>query len=157
VKRGLWIVLLGVAVALLASALYYRSATAPTHTMLEHAGGELEWLKTEFHLNDVQFQAVRQLHEEYAPKCEQMCARIADANAKADRLISAQTAVSPELAAALEECAAVHADCHRAMLGHIYAVAGQMPKDQAARYIEMMKVRVLDPGLMPVGSAGAAR
>jgi hypothetical protein len=160
VKRGLWILLLGVAVALVLPALYYRSATAPTHTMLEQNGGELEWLKKEFRLNDAQFQAVRRLHEEYAPKCEQMCARIAEANARADRLIGAQTAVTPELAAALQECATVHAECHRAMLGHIYSVAAEMPRDQAARYIQIMKGRVLEPGLGErslVHPAGAAR
>jgi hypothetical protein len=139
------LLVLGVAVAV--PALYYRSATAPTQKMLEQGGGELEWLRQEFHLTDAQFAAVRKLHEEYAPKCEQMCGRIADANARADRLIGAQRSVTPEVEAALQECATVHADCRRAMLGHIYAVANLMPADQGARYVEMMKARILEPGL----------
>lgn len=146
-KRGLWILLLAVVVAVAVPTLYYRTARAPTRTMLEEGGGELEWLRKEFHLTDAQFTVIRKLHQAYAPKCEVMCARIADANAKASRLISEQRGMTPAVEAALRECVGVQADCRRAMLEHIYAVAAEMPREQGARYLEMMKGRILEPGL----------
>src|SRR4051794_18130421 len=135
--------LLVAAVAVAVPALYYRSVNAPTQTLLQQGGGELEWVRREFHLRDAQFPAIRRLHEGYAPKCQQMCERIDEANARADRLISAQRRVTPEIEAALQECANVHADCRRAMLGHIYAVAAEMPREQGARYLAMMKRSIL--------------
>jgi hypothetical protein len=147
VKRGFWMALLALAVAALGSAIYYRTAIAPTAQMLEQRGGELEWLRREFQLSDTQFAAVRQVHEEYAPKCEQMCARIAEANAKADRLIRANRTVTPEIETALKEAATLNEECHRAMLGHVYAVAGHMAPEQASRYVERMRERILEPGV----------
>jgi hypothetical protein len=126
------------------STLYYRAAVAPAERMLQESGGELEWLRREFALTDAQFAAVSKAHHEYAPVCEQMCARIAEANARAERLIRANRTVTPEVSAALEEIATVREECRAAMLGHIYAVAAHMTPEQGGRYVEMMKGRVLE-------------
>ena len=145
------------AVVALGSALYYRAAVAPTEQMLHLPGGELAWLREEFVLNDAQFAAVAKEHETYAPICQEMCARIAEANAKADHLIRTSRAVTPEVRTALEETAAVREECRAAMLTHIYAVAAQMNSEQGSRYVEMMKARILEPGTSSTMAAATGR
>ena len=139
--------LLALVVTAAGSATYYHATTAPGEQMLQQRGGELEWLRDEFHLSPEQFAGIQKAHQEYAPACEQLCLRIARANANADRLIQSSKAVTPELAAALQEAAATEEEARRAMLDHIYAVAAQMPEAQASRYIRLMRHRVLEPAL----------
>ena len=146
-KRGLLVILLAGAGALGGYAIYFRCATAGAQAMLAQPGGEMEWLRREFHLTDAQFARIRDLHRGYAPKCGLMCAKIADANARLDTLIDASGAITPEIAAALQESAAVQEECRQALLGHVYAVAAEMPPADGARYRRMMKARLIQPGM----------
>lgn len=146
-KRGLLVILMALAAALGGYAIYFHRATAAAQAMLAQPGGEMEWLRREFHLTDAQFARIREMHRAYAPKCGLMCARIADANARLDALIDASGAVTPEVAAALQESAAVQEECRRALLGHVYAVAAEMPPADGARYRRMMKARLIQPGM----------
>ena len=146
-KRALLVILLAVAVAIGGYAIYFRCATSSAQAMLAQPGGEMEWLRREFHLTDAQFARIREMHRAYAPKCGLMCMKIADANAHLDTLIDASGAVTPEIAAALQESAAVQEECRRALLGHVYAVAAEMPPADGARYRRMMKARLIQPGM----------
>ncbi len=139
---------MAVALGVCGYGVYFRSATAPTAAMLKQPQGEMEWLRREFQLNDAQFESVRWRHQEYMPVCDAMCAKIMTANARLEELIQSQKALTPEIEAALQECVHVQGECRRAMLGHVYAVGAEMPPDQGARYIAMMKARVIQPGLM---------
>jgi septal ring factor EnvC (AmiA/AmiB activator) len=144
--KGLLILAIAVVVSIGGSIVYFRTATAPTSAMLDQPAGELEWLRREFQLSDEQFARVRAKHQEYAPKCERMCAQIADANKRLDELIKSNKAVTPEVEAALHHSAQVQEECRRAMLGHVYAVGGEMSPDHGARYLAMMKARLVQPG-----------
>ena len=147
VKKSLLILLLAVASAFGGYWTYFRCATAPARAMLTEQGGEMQWLRREYHLSDAQFSHIEQMHREYAPKCDLMCAKIAQANARLDQLISASHSVTPDVEAALKEAAAVQENCHQAMLGHIYAVSAAMSPEDGARYLQMMKGRIIQPGL----------
>lgn len=125
----------------------FRAATAPTTSMLTQPAGELEWLRREFHLTDAQFADVKKMHEEYALKCDAMCGKIAEANERLDQLISTNKSVTPEVQVALNHCMTVQQECRQALLGHIYAVSAEMPPEQGARYIAMMKTRIVEPGV----------
>ena len=142
-KRGLFIALAALVVTMAGSVGYYRAAVAPARDLLRQSGGELERLRQEFRLDEAQFAEVRRVHEEYAPRCEAMCARIAAATEKAATLIRGNTTVTWEVAAAMQERATVEEECRRAMLEHIYEIAGAMKPEQGRRYVEMMKGRVL--------------
>ena len=143
--KGLVILAIAVVVSLGGSLVYFRTATAPTNAMLERQGGELEWLRREFRLSEEQFARVRTRHQEYAPKCERMCAQIAEANQQLNTLIGKSNAVTPEVEAALHHTAQVQEECRRALLGHVYAVGGEMLPEQGARYLAMMKARLVQP------------
>jgi hypothetical protein len=122
-------------------------ATQPLRAMRAERDAELRWLQEEFQLSDAQFGRVKALHAAYAPRCNRLCQRIAEANARLEALISASREVTPELAAATEEAAATQADCRREMLAHVYEVGEVMSPASRARYVEMMKRCILQPGL----------
>lgn len=126
---------------------YFRCATAPTEAMLAKSNGEMEWLQREYHLSEAQFDRIQQLHREYAPKCDLMCARISKANAKFEELIARNKTYTPEVDAALKECLTVQGDCRQALLAHVYAVSAEMSPEDGARYLAMMKSRMVEPGL----------
>lgn len=126
---------------------YYHFATAPNSSMLENSNGEMEWLRKEFHLTDTQFERIQKLHREYAPKCDLMCDRIGKANARFDQITNASKSYTPEVEAAMKECLAVQGDCRQALLAHIYAVSAEMSPADGARYLGMMKARILEPSL----------
>ena len=145
--KAAWVLVVAIAAALAGYNSYYWTATNPAKTMLQQSRGEMQWLRREFNLTDAQFARIGRLHEEYTPKCVQMCLRIVEANANASRLIATNHAVTPEVEAALSECSRVHAECRRAMLDHVYGVAREMSPAQGARYIAMMRERIIEPSL----------
>lgn len=145
--KGLLVILLAAAVGLCGYGAGLRWGTAPTAAMLRQPQGPLEWLRREFRLTDAQFANVQRRHREYAPVCDAMCEKISVANARLERLVQDQKTVTPEIEAALAECARVQGECQRAMLGHVYAVGAEMAPEQGARYIAMMKARVVQPGV----------
>lgn len=127
--------------------IYYQCATAPARSMLTQSGGEMEWLRHEYHLSDAQFSRIRELHREYAPKCDLMCEKIARANDRLDQLIKASKTFTPEVDTAINECVTVQAECRRALLRHIYEVSAEMSAGDGARYLKMMTARIVEPGL----------
>lgn len=144
--KGLVVLLVAVVVAIAGYVIYFGSATRPAKAMLREPAGELEWLRQEFRLNDAQFERILKLHHDYSPVCAAMCAKIARSNERLDALISASSTATPEMRAALHECAVVQEECRQAMLGHVYAVCAEMPPEQGARYLKMMKARLIQPG-----------
>jgi hypothetical protein len=157
-KKALLLICLAVAIAVGGYRAYFYCATMPTRCLLAQPGGELEWLRCEYHLTDAQFARVKQVHGEYAERCDVMCARIAKANAHLNELIEANSKLTPEVQAAFDECMAVQGDCRRALLAHIYAVSAEMSAEDGARYVEMMKSRVIEPGTDDrVAISGAAK
>jgi hypothetical protein len=55
--------------------------------------------------------------------------------------------VTPEIQQAIGEMARVQQDCRQSMLAHVYEVSAQMTPGSAARYLQMMKQRIIQPGL----------
>jgi hypothetical protein len=146
-RKGLLIIALAIAVAAGGYFTYYHCATAPTQAMLSGPEGEMEWLRREYHLADTQFARIQQLHREYAPKCDLMCEKIGKANARLDQLILANKTYTPEVEAAMKEGLTVQGECRQALLMHVYAVSAEMPLADGARYLEMMKSRIVEPAV----------
>ena len=146
-RRGLLILLIALVSAIAGYAIYYGSATAKAKAMLREPAGEMEWLRREFRLSDEEFARIEKMHREYAPTCAAMCEKIARSNERLDALISASKTPTPEVRAALHESTVVQEECRQAMLGHVYAVCGEMSPEQGARYLKMMKARLIQPGL----------
>lgn len=144
-KRGLIILLVGLALAAATYFLCFRMATQPMRQVAS-VENELAWLAMEFRLTPEQTKRVEALHSDYQPRCMAMCRKIAENNAQLDRLIAAKREFTPEMDRLLRESAEIQIECRRDMLAHIYAVAAVMPPEQGERYIGLLKMQVLQPG-----------
>jgi hypothetical protein len=121
--------------------------TADLRSVSSDRDADLVWLRREFDLTDVQFQRIRGLHTAYAAKCDLMCQRIMNANAALDAAISRNKEVTAEVQQAMGEVARVQQDCRQSMLAHAYEVSAQMEPSAGVRYLQMMKQRIIQPGL----------
>jgi hypothetical protein len=121
--------------------------TRDLRSVSSNRDAELVWLRREFHLTDAQFQRIQALQTAYAGKCDLMCQQIMNANAALDAAISRNRRVTPEIQQAMGEVARVQQECHQSMLAHIYAVSEQMNPNSAEQYLQIMKQRIIQPGL----------
>ena len=102
---------------------------------------DLNWLRTEFHLNDTEMARVQRLHESYMPQCAKMCALIAAKKAEIRATLGDGTNVTADVQRKLTELGEVRAQCQGQMLRHFIAVSQAMPPDQGRRYLaEMEKI-----------------
>ncbi len=108
----------------------------------------VDWLKSEFSLNEHQAAQITALQSEYAKACEEMCARIKETDARAAELIRSQKIVTSEIREALSESDRLRTECRLKMLEHCYEVATAMPEEKRDKYIEMILPMILDPGRM---------
>lgn len=146
-KKGALALLVAVLGSAFAYCLYFYCATQPVQAMMNKPSGEMEWLRHEFALTNVQFTKIKALHESYRPKCALMCQRITEANVQVDSLIEKNQTVTPEIEKALKSASAVQEECRQAMLAHIYAVSAEMNPESGRHYLEMMGPRLVQVGL----------
>ncbi len=142
-KRGLSILCLGIAAALLAWSTLYLCATAPSRAALRASAPELLWLKQEFNLDDADFKRVSDLHAGYLPQCREMCGRIAVKNAELRADLAQTNKVTPDMEKKLAEIALLRAQCQKNMLDHFYAVSRAMPAAEGRRYLDWIQAQTL--------------
>jgi hypothetical protein len=147
-KRLAAILLLGLIAACVSFGVCYRLALAPTVEIASKSDAELEWLRSEFHLDATQFAAIQKLHHDHAPRCEQMYRRIRSVYERADHLMEASHQVTPELDQALKECSHLDDECRRESLRHAFAVAAHMSPKEGDRYLRLMRARIMEPGVV---------
>lgn len=152
-KRSWLIIFGGLALAVCAYLCIYFRNTAAQRSVEHSARPELAWLQMEFHLTDAQLSRVMELHNAYAPKCDEMCRTIDAKNAEIQRLLAATNVITPEIKQALAQAAEIRAECETAMLDHFYKVAQTMPPEQGKRYLDWVQSQTLKPSkMMPGGS-----
>ena len=145
-KRGFVILSLGVIVAAAAYACTVFICTAPSRSIERSAQPELAWLKDEFKLSDAEFKRIAELHAAYLPKCGELCTKIAEQNARLEKLLSNATNSTPEIEAAFAEQARLQADCRTQMLRHFFEVSHTMPPEQGRRYMAWIEEKVFASG-----------
>jgi hypothetical protein len=144
-KRALVILLAALVLGALACFLSFCIATSPVRKMAS-VDNELAWLAAEFQLSPEQTKRIAAMHAEYEPVCTEMCRRIAENNARLDRLIAENRGITTDMEGLLRESAEIQIECRKEMLKHIYAVAAVMSPEQRARYVGLLKMQVLQPG-----------
>lgn len=155
-KRPWLIILGGLILAGVAYACVYLNATAVQRAVAKSPRPELAWLQQEFQLTDAQLARVMELHNAYAPKCDEMCRDIDAKNAQLQKLLASTNVVTPEIKQAIAEAAAIRAECQTAMLDHFYKVAQTMPREQSRRYLEWVQQEIVKPSKMMPGSTQSA-
>jgi hypothetical protein len=154
-KRGLIIFILAVAAS--SAAFFITRNQCQCGTRLDatsHDGEtmlpELEWLHQELKLDDIQFEKVKAQHLAYKPTCEALCMKVMAARKKLGQLAAQGNLSSPEFGAALQEQAAVHVECQKALLRHLQQTAGLMTEAQARQYLDAMLPQVIGVAAEPV-------
>jgi hypothetical protein len=128
--RNLFITI-GVALAACAVAcgVFYAVSDDRALRAAAREGDAMVWLRVEFHLDDVQFAAIKRLHEDYSVECGGHCAAIMAAR---------------ERKAPAAEVAALEKFCVDSMGGHFRKVAALMPPGQGERYLALVLPRIAD-------------
>lgn len=153
-----FLILLGLVVAVGTVSYYvcfHRAMASVVVVTPDGTDAELAFLKREFALTPAQYDKVLALHHAYSPVCADHCTRYMTAHRRlADRLKS-QTAWSPEASALIAEQARVQGECHASMLKYAYDVAACMSPEQGRRYLEMIKMQLIEGD--PAGMFAASR
>jgi hypothetical protein len=140
-RKGLFILLLGLAVAAAAYGCVYLVCTSSARGLEKSNQPELAWLKQEFKLSDSEFQRISGLHAAYLPQCAEMCRQVEAQNQRLEALLAATNQMTPEIESAIAESARLRGQCQRNMLKHFYDVSRTMPPEQGRRYLAWARER----------------
>jgi hypothetical protein len=138
-KRAVVILLLGALLGLATAAATYWSMTARQRAWFQQDQPELAWLCDEFRIAPPDFERISALHRAYLPRCAELCARIADCEARIRTLLDGSDRLTPEIEALLQEAAATRVECQKNMLEHFFQVSRAMPPEQGRRYLSWVK------------------
>jgi hypothetical protein len=142
-KKGVFILLLGLALAAAAYGCVYLLGTSSARNLEQSSRPELSWLKQEFNLSDSDFEKVCALHQAYLPQCADMCRQIEAQNQRVRTLLAATNQMTAEIESAIAESARLRGQCQRNMLQHFYEVSRTMPPEEGRRYLEWVQERTL--------------
>ena len=142
-KRPLFILVAGLALAVAAYSGVYYAGTARSCCTNPGNSPELAWLKDEFHLSDAEFKHVTEMHEQYLIGCAERCRRIDEKNRAIAQLLTAANGMTPEIERALAESALLRAECQKIMLQHFYDVSRTMPPEQGKRYLAWVQSKTV--------------
>ena len=144
-KKGVLLLLLGLAVAAAAYGCVYFVCTSSARRLEQSSKPELAWLKEEFNLSDSEFQRISELHAAYLPQCAEMCRQVEAQNQRVRALLAATNQMTAEIQSAIAESARLRGLCQRNMLDHFYQVSRTMPPAQGRRYLEWVQERTFLP------------
>src|SRR5262245_60331379 len=119
-KKGLFIVVLGLVAAAVAYGCVYFARTASARSLQRSNKPELAWLKEEFNLSEAEFKRVSELHVAYLPECREMCRQIDTQNVQLQKLLANATNMSPEIERSLAEASRLRTQCQTMMLRHFF-------------------------------------
>lgn len=154
-RRLMVLLALVVAVGVGAYGIYYHRAMSGLVVTPDGTDAELGWLKREFVLTPAQYEKVLALHHAYRPICADHCARYIAVRKQLDGLLKNQATWSAEAGAAIAEEAKIQGECHASMLKYAYDVAACMSPEQGRRYLDMIKMQLMEGD--PAGMFAAAR
>ena len=140
-KKGVLILLLGLALAAAAYGCVYFFCTSSARNLEQSSQPELAWLKQEFNLSDSEFKRISELHAAYLPQCAEMCRQVEAQNQRLKALLAATNQMTAEIESAIAESARLRGQCQRNMLRHFYEVSRTMPPEQGRRYLAWVQER----------------
>lgn len=153
------LVVLLLLVAAVGVATYYiclhRAMASVVVVTPDGTDAELAWLKSEFKLTDAQYEKVLAQHHAYRPVCADHCTRYVAAHRRLAELLKRNATWSPEMDTAIADQAKIQSECHGSMLKYAYSVAACMSPDQGHRYLEMIKMQLVEGD--PAGMFASAR
>jgi len=139
-KYKLITIVLVMLLAMAAGGATYRYLRPPAELSAQ-GSDSLQWLRTEFRLDEGQIRRIEKLHTAYEDVCAAHCAAIKDAR---DQLatLRAASATGPALHAAEQQLAETETTCRTSTEAHVRAVAALMGDGQGARYLAVVLPRL---------------
>ncbi len=131
---------LGLAAAL-AGFVCFRMSSDPQLHAAAVQGDAMLWLRTDFHLTEAQFAAIRQLHNSYAGTCDEHCRMIQTAT-KAWNALEAAHGDPAALAASNRRLAELRFVCETAITRHVRQVAALMSPADGQRYLALVLPKI---------------
>jgi hypothetical protein len=122
----------------------YRSGTDPEVHAAVQKGDALAWLRSDFNLDEVQFAAVKRLHDSYAVECEAHCQAIQNAARRREELKAQSPADATALAEAHKKVEELRVVCETAIAAHVRQVASHMSPEQGTRYLALVLPKIKD-------------
>jgi hypothetical protein len=119
----------------------FRMNSDPQLHAAAATGDAMQWLRSDFHLTDAQFAAIRQLHESYAGTCAEHCRMIQEASRARDALAAARGDAAA-LVAANRELQDLRRNCETAIARHVRQVAALMPPEDGRRYLALVLPKI---------------
>jgi hypothetical protein len=142
--RRRWIILIiGLLLGVAGYCVLFLCTTAMHRKIADQPVPELAWLRKEYKLSDAEFARITKLHEEYLPRCAEMCERIAEKNGELKDLLAQTNNVTPQIEQNLSDAAQLRAECEKRMLAHFYEVSRTMPPEQGKRYLEWIQEKTI--------------
>lgn len=126
-KSVLFMLLIAVTACAASFAVFYTLGDRPAVRRAASDGNTMEWLRAEFRLDDTQFAAIRELHDEFGAQCAEHCMAIMEARHSQGN----ET-----------EVARLEAVCVDAMIAHFRKVAALMPAEEGERYLAFVLPRI---------------
>jgi hypothetical protein len=119
----------------------YRVSYDPAlHAAAAH-GDALEWLRTDFHLDNRQFAAIQALHAAYSGTCAEHCRRIQEATRLRQALLAEHS--NPDaVAAANRQLQDLRSTCETALDHHLRQVAALMSPEDGRRYLALVLPKI---------------
>lgn len=131
------------AAAVATGVVCYRMSCDPALHAVAKKGDAMEWLRADFHLNQQQFVAIRQLHDGYSGTCGEHCRRIQEAS-KAKKALIAGGASAVEVQAADRKLQELRMVCETAIARHVRQVAALMSPQDGQRYLALVLPKIAD-------------
>lgn len=78
-KRGAWVLLLGLFVGVAAHVVYFHAHRPFDAGTLD---GQLSWMRSELQLSDSQFERIKELHQESSPRLRALAAQVGQMQAE---------------------------------------------------------------------------
>jgi len=120
----------------------YRLTCEPAVHAAAQKGDAMQWLRDDFHLDDRQFAAVRELHDSYAGTCEEHCRMIQEATKARDAVAAAAGGDPAAVAAAERKVQELRAVCESAIAIHVRQVAALMTPADGRRYLALVLPKI---------------
>ncbi len=133
-----------IAAAVATCAICYRVCGEADVRAAVQKGDALEWLRSDFNLNETQFAAVKRLHESYGSVCEEHCRAIQEAAGQRESVKQKTPGDAAALAAAQKKVDELREVCETAITAHVRQVAAQMSPEQGARYLALVLPKIKD-------------
>jgi hypothetical protein len=126
-KSFLFMLLIAAGACAASFAVFYTIGDRPEVRRAATEGNTMEWLRAEFRLDDAEFAAIRELHNEFSAQCAEHCQAIMEAR-QSDKDEA--------------EVARLEAVCVDAMIAHFRKVAALMPAGEGERYLGVVLPRI---------------